>query len=58
MEYAQLLAAKSRGKLKRFYGYLIGTEINADRVRGYQRFPSGKGWFGTEAITEHPRAGS
>ncbi len=53
MEYAQLLAAKSNGRLKRFYGYLLGTHINPNRVVGHQRFPSGRGWFGTADIQEH-----
>ncbi|MFT7098391.1 MAG: hypothetical protein ACJAS6_000246 [Rickettsiales bacterium] len=53
MEYAQLIAAKSKGRIKKFYGYLIGDEINENRIRGYKRFSSGKGWFGTEPITEH-----
>lgn len=53
MEYAQLLTAKSKGRLKKVYGYLLGTELNANRIRGYTRFPSGKGWFGTEEIREH-----
>ena len=53
MEYATLLAAKSNGKLKKFYGYLLGTSVNPNRIRGYYRFPNGKGWFGTEEIREH-----
>ncbi len=53
MEYAQLLAAKSKGKLKQFYGYLIGTEVNSNRLRGYTKFANNKGWFGTENIIEH-----
>lgn len=53
MEYAQLLAAKSGGRLKKFYGYLIGTEVNPNRLRGYKRFPTGRGYFGTETIIEH-----
>jgi hypothetical protein len=53
MEYSQLLAAKSKGKLKKFYGYLIGTDINQNRITGYNKFPNGKGWFGTHPITEH-----
>ncbi len=52
MEYAQLLTAKSNGKLKKIYGYLIGTEINANRLSGYTRFPQGKGHFGTFPINE------
>lgn len=53
MEYSQLLAAKSRGRLKQFYGYLIGDGLNPNRLRGYNRFPSGRGFFGTEPIIEH-----
>lgn len=53
MEYAQLLAAKSNGKLKQFHGYLIGTELNPNRLRGYTKFANSKGWFGTENIIEH-----
>lgn len=52
MEYAQLLAAKSKGRLKRFYGYLLGTRVNPIRLRGYTRFPSNRGWFGAEGIIE------
>lgn len=53
MEYAQLLAAKSNGKLKKFYGYLIGTNVNPNRLTGYTRFPSGQGWFSTNDVMEH-----
>ncbi len=52
MEYAQLLAAKSNGKLKRFYGYLIGTDLNQNRLNGYTPFSSGQGWFTTSDIIE------
>lgn len=52
MEYAHLLAAKSNGKIKQFYGYLIGTELNPLRLRGYTKFPSGWGYFGTERIED------
>lgn len=44
-EYAHLLAAKSKGRLKRFYGYLIGDTINPMRMAGWTRFPTGKGYF-------------
>ncbi len=53
MEYSQLLAAKSEGRLKKFYGYLIGTEINENRLIAYTRFPSGRGWFSTQPVREH-----
>jgi len=52
MEYAQLLAAKSKGRLKKFYGYLIGDELNELRIRGYTQFPIGKGWFSTDDIIQ------
>lgn len=55
MEYSQLLAAKSNGKLKKFYGYLIGSNINPNRLVGYTRFPNGKGWFHTEPIVQHDK---
>ena len=53
MEYSQLLAAKSNGKLKQFYGYLIGDTVNSNRLTGYTRFPNGQGWFNTDDIREH-----
>ncbi|MGY4398615.1 hypothetical protein ACVWZA_003823 [Sphingomonas sp. UYAg733] len=44
-EYAHLLAAKSNGKLKKFYGYLIGDEIAPLRMAGWTRFAAGQGYF-------------
>jgi hypothetical protein len=44
-KYAPLLAAKSRGRLKRFYSYLIGDKISRLRMPGWTRFPTGKGYF-------------
>jgi len=44
-EYAHLLLAKSSGRLKKFYGYLIGDTINRMRMPGWTRFPQGKGYF-------------
>lgn len=52
MEYAQLLIAKSKGRLKKVYGYLLGDNLDELRLRGYQKFASGRGWFGTENIRE------
>lgn len=51
-EYAHLLAAKSRGKLKKFYGYLIGDTVNRLRMTGYTRFPTGKGYFRSSPIDD------
>lgn len=44
-EYAQLLLARSNGRLKKFYGYLIGDSINRLRMAGWTKFPQGKGYF-------------
>jgi len=45
-EYAHLLAAKSGGKIKKFYGYLIGDTVNSLRLGGsWTPFPTGAGWF-------------
>ncbi len=44
-EYAHLLLAKSNGRLKKFYAYLIGDTINRMRMSGWTRFPQGKGYF-------------
>jgi len=52
MEYSQLLAAKSKGRIKKFYGYLVGKSVNPHRLIGYTRFPSGRGWFSTNPIVE------
>jgi len=45
-EYAHLLAAKSRGRIKKIYGYLIGDTVNPLRLGGtWTPFPVGNGWF-------------
>jgi hypothetical protein len=52
-EYAQLLAAKSGGKLKKFYGYLIGDTVNNLRLSGnWTKFPTGKGLFQSSALLD------
>lgn len=53
MEYAQLLTAKSNGRIKKVYGYLIGDTLNPNRMVGYTKFPVGTAWFGTFDIVEH-----
>lgn len=54
IQYARLLASKSGGRLNKFYGYLIGDSIELTRVpASYTMFPSGKGFFNTEQITDH-----
>ena len=52
MEYATLLAAKSKGRLKKFYGYLIGDTVNPIRLRGYNRLPGANGFFSTDDVKE------
>lgn len=52
-EYAHLLAAKSGGKLKKFYGYLIGDAVNPLRLSGqWTQFPTGKGWFQSSPLID------
>ncbi|MFK4489574.1 hypothetical protein [Bradyrhizobium sp. USDA 336] len=52
-EYAHLLAAKSRGKLKKFYCYLIGDTVNPLRMGGgWTPFPVGKGWFQSSELRD------
>lgn len=56
-EYAHLLAAKSGGKLKKFYGYLIGDTVNTLRLSSWTPFPTGDGWFQSSALLD-PRTRS
>lgn len=51
-EYAHLLAAKSGGKLKKFYGYLIGDSVNPLRLNGWTKFPLGNGWFQSNPLQD------
>ncbi len=52
-EYAHLLAAKSGGKLRKFYGYLIGDTVNNLRLGGtWTPFPTGKGWFQSSPLMD------
>ncbi len=44
-EYAHLLAARSNGRLKKFYGYLIGDTVAPLRMAGWTRFAAGQGYF-------------
>ncbi|WP_200910384.1 hypothetical protein [Sphingomonas sp. Leaf28] len=55
-EYAHLLAAKSNGRLKKFYGYLIGDTLNPLRIAGWTRFASGKSYFRTTDLSD-PNSG-
>ena len=52
-QYARLLAAKSNGRIRKFYGYLIGCKIDASRVLpGYTRFANGKGYFNSSKLVD------
>lgn len=52
-EYSQLLAAKSGGKLRKFYGYLIGDSVNTLRLSGnWTPFPTGNGWFQSSELKD------
>ncbi|KLN60246.1 hypothetical protein WH96_13780 [Kiloniella spongiae] len=53
MEYAQIILAKSKGNIKKIYGYLIGGTVNPIRLQNYTAFANGKGWFNSAPITEH-----
>jgi hypothetical protein len=56
-QYSRLLAAKSDGKIRKFYGYLIGTALDHSRMpTGWTRFSSGQGYFHTGSI-EDPETG-
>ena len=55
-EYAHLLAAQSKGRLKKFYGYLIGDTVNRLRMTGYTRFPMGKGYFRSSPLQDPENA--
>lgn len=52
-QYARLIAAKSYGRIKRIYGYLIGDTMDESRMPlNYTRFPSGLGYFSTDPIVD------
>ena len=52
IEYSHLLAAKSGGKLRKFYGYLIGDTVNPLRLNGWTPFSAGKGWFQSNPLVD------
>ncbi|KHA65203.1 hypothetical protein [Sphingomonas sp. Ant20] len=54
--YAHLLAAKSNGRLKKFYGYLIGDTVDPLGMIGWKKFASGRSFFHTSAL-EDPDTG-
>jgi len=53
-QYARLLAAKSNGRIKKFYGYLIGCTLDPSRMSpSYTRFANGKGYFHSDKLVDH-----
>lgn len=54
--YAHLLAAKSNGRLKKFYGYLVGDTLDPLGMIGWKKFASGRSFFHTSAL-EDPDTG-
>jgi hypothetical protein len=56
-QYARLLAAKSDGRIKRFFGYLVGDTMDESRMpTGWIKFPSIDGYFNTGRLDD-PRTG-
>lgn len=51
-EYSHLLSAKSGGKLKKIYGYLICDTVNPLRLSGWTPFPLGSGYFRSDALLD------
>lgn len=52
-QYARLIAAKSHGRIKKIYGYLIGDCMDESRMPlNYTKFPSGLGYFSTDRIID------
>lgn len=52
-QYARLLAAKSKGRINKFYGYLIGDSIDENRLApSYTKFANGNGYFDTARIKD------
>ncbi|NHZ89158.1 hypothetical protein F2P45_09030 [Massilia sp. CCM 8733] len=56
-QYARLLAAKSDGRIKRFYGYLVGDSMDESRMPpGWTKFPASDGYFLTARLDD-PKTG-
>lgn len=50
--YAHLLAAKSNGRLKKFYGYLVGDTLDPQGMIGWKKFASGRSYFHTSDLQD------
>jgi hypothetical protein len=51
-KYATILACKSRNRIKKFYGYIIGDRIDPIGLRNYQPLTGAKGYFTTSDLFE------
>jgi len=52
-QYARLLAAKSNGRIRKFYGYLIGCKLDPSRmILGYTKFSNGRGYFNSNKLVD------
>ncbi|MFG6459829.1 hypothetical protein [Roseateles sp. BYS96W] len=52
-QYARLLAAKSNGRIKKFYGYLIGCTVDPNRMdTAYTQFADGRGYFKSDQLRD------
>ncbi|RQO61890.1 hypothetical protein DBR47_07155 [Paucibacter sp. KBW04] len=52
-QYARLLAAKSNGRIRKFYGYLIGCTIDPNRMdTSYTQFADGRGFFKSDQLRD------
>lgn len=50
--YAHLLAAKSNGRLKKFYGYLVGDTLDPLGMIGWKKFATGRSYFHTSDLQD------
>lgn len=57
VQYSRLLAAKSNGRLRRFYCYLIGDSMDESRMpTDWTKFPAADGYFHTGRLSD-PKTG-
>lgn len=51
-KYATILACRSKNRIRKFYGYIIGDTINPIGLRNYQPLTGAKGYFTTSDLLE------
>lgn len=57
IEYYHLLAAKSNGRIKMLYGYLIGNRVNLLRLTDWAKFPLDNWWFQSNQLQDPTTTG-